>query len=269
MKKIRYLPFGYQIHAGNITIHPKESVLICEFYQKYLEGSSIKKLAEYADHRGIPYRENANGWNKNMISHILEDEPYWKGERFPVLISWEIAIQAVALKKSKTTQKGKLVCFHCGNFLIRSQRTADSVTWECKGCTTQFGPLSDEQLLDMLEGKLNWIGRHPEQIKGKMIGHRSLSMQTARMTNEINQLLDQRQVDAERVVALILDCASEKYQQCRVEQCDHVTMKIKEIFQRYCESGLPIPELFEQTTEKVLLQPDGSIQLQLQNGKII
>ena len=89
------------------------------------------------------------------------------------------------------------------------------------------------------------------------------------MTNEINQLLDQRQVDAERVVSLILDCASEKYQQCRVEQCDHVTMKIKEIFQRYCESGLPIPELFEQTTENVLLHPDGCIQLRLQNGKII
>ena len=89
------------------------------------------------------------------------------------------------------------------------------------------------------------------------------------MTNEINQLLDQRQVDAERVVSLILDCASEKYRQCRVEQCDHVTMKIEEILKRHCESGLPIPELFEQTTEKVLLQPDGCIQLRLQNGKII
>ncbi len=276
MKKIRYLPFGYQINAGNIMIHPEESTLICELYQKYLEGSSIKKLAEYADRSGIPYRENANGWNKNMISRILEDGRYWQGDRFPVLIDREIAIQAVTLKKSKTAQKGKLgflkrklVCCHCGNFLIRSQRTSDSITWECKGCATQFGPLSDEEILDMLEGKLNWIGQHPEQIERKMIHPHSLSIQIARMTNEINQLLDQRQVDAERVVALILDCASEKYQQCHVEQCDHITIKMKEIFQRYCESGIPISELFEQTTEKVLLQPDGSIQLQLQNGKII
>lgn len=276
MKKIRYLPFGYQINAGNIMIHPKESTLICELYQKYLEGSSIKKLAEYADRSGIPYRENANGWNKNMISRILEDERYWKGDRFPVLISREIAIQAVTLKKSKTAEKGKmgflkrkLVCCHCGNFLIRSQRTTDSIIWECKACTMQFGPLSDEELLHVLEGKLNWIGQHPEQIEEKEFCPPSLSIQTARMTNEINQLLDQRQVDAERVAALILDCASEKYRQCRAEQCDHVTMKIKAMFQRHGESGMPIPELLEQTTQKVLLQPDGSIQLQLQNGKII
>lgn len=108
MKKIRYLPFGYWVQDGAVEIHPEESALIHELYQNYLAGSSIKKLTEYANQSGIAYRENASVWNKNMITRILEDERYWNGERFPVLIEKEFAKKAIQLKKSKTSEPSEL-----------------------------------------------------------------------------------------------------------------------------------------------------------------
>jgi hypothetical protein len=79
-EKIRYLLFGYQIVHGKIIENPPEKELVEEIYQKYLQGWSIKQLALYAEQSGIPYRENSNGWNKNMVTRILEDERYWNGE---------------------------------------------------------------------------------------------------------------------------------------------------------------------------------------------
>ena len=132
-----------------------------------------------------------------------------------------------------------------------------------------MGPFRDSELLHFIEAKLDWISRHIEQIEPKARVPQSLSIQTVRMNNEINQMMDQKQVDSNHVLALILDCASEKYRQCQAAQCDHLTIKIKETFQRQSESKMSTKELVEQTVENVILQPDGMVQLRLKNGKIL
>lgn len=276
MKKIRYLPFGYQMVDGEMEIVPEEQELLEKIFAGYQQGKSLQKLSDMANQSGMAFRENAPKWNKNMIARILDDTRYWTGKEFPAILSMERANEMIRLRKGKTTHRSviwffqkKVACCHCGEMLRRNSKNYPRIYWDCPGCGMRLGDLSDEEFLYEVEGKLNWISQHPEQIEEKEFCPPSLSIQTARMTNEINQLLDQRQVDAERVVALILDCASEKYRQCCVVQFDHVTRKIKAMFQRHGESGIPIPELLEQTTQKVLLQPDGSTRLQLQNGKIL
>ena len=89
------------------------------------------------------------------------------------------------------------------------------------------------------------------------------------MTNEINQLLDQREVDANHVLSLILECAADKYRTCSIRESDHLTIKIKALFQEHNNDEKLDRELFEQTIKQVILQPDGSIKFQLLNGKIV
>lgn len=95
----------------------------------------------------------------------------------------------------------------------------------------------------------------------------SLSIQAVRLTNEINQLLDQREVDTDRLLPLILECAAEKYKTCSIKESDHLTIKIKALFQEHSNDEELNRELFEQTVKQVILQPDGSIKFQLLNGK--
>lgn len=89
------------------------------------------------------------------------------------------------------------------------------------------------------------------------------------MKNEINQMLDQREVDTNKVLSLILECAAEKYKTCSIKESDHLTIKIKTLFQEHSNDEKLNRELFEQTVKQVILQPGGSVQFWLLNRKII
>lgn len=276
MKKIRYLPFGYDIVNGEIQIIPQEQQLLERIFCGYQQGYSLQKLSDLAERSGLKFRENARVWNKNMIARILDDERYWNGKEFPVILSMENAHQIAEMRKRKTTNQPvirflqkKVTCCHCGETLKRNSKNHPRIYWDCPGCGMRFGALSDEELLSALAWKLDWISKNPDRVEHKMIDTTCLSIQTVRLTNEINHMLGQRQVDQEYVISLIMTCAQEKYRECSLGKFDHITIKLKEIFQNHCERNLPTAELFEQTTETVILQTDNSIQLRLKNQKII
>ena len=276
MKKIRYLPFGYQIVQGKVIEKPSEKELVVELYQRYLQGCSIQQLTQYAGQYGIPYRENSTEWNKNMITRILEDERYWNGNTYPPIIGKELADKVTQIKRSKAAPysgvlfiQKKLVCPACGNGITRNSRKKPKIFWDCKGCCKRFGPLSDHGLLQSVENKLLEVCRNPQMAEPEQITGDSLSMQAARLTNEINQALGQREVDPQRLLPLILECAAEKYKTCRVKESDHITINIKALFQEHGNDEKLDRELIEQTIEQVILHPDGTVQLRLLNGKIV
>lgn len=129
--------------------------------------------------------------------------------------------------------------------------------------------MSDNELLQTVTEKLLAVCREPQMAEPDQISGDSMSMQAARLNNEINQMLDNREVDPNRLIPLILECAAEKYKTCRIKESDHLTIKIKALFQEHCDDEKLDWELFEQTVEKVILQPDGSVQFRLLNGKIV
>lgn len=276
MKKKRYFPFGYRMTDGAMEIVPEESALVQSIFHSYLAGSSLQQLAKSAEQTGLQYRQNVNGWNKNMISRILDDERYWNGNGFPPVISTELAARIAKLKACKASPKSSIrffqkaiFCPQCDSRLIRNSRNFPRIFWECKKCNIQIGSITDNELLQSITEKLLSICRNLQMAEPERLANNSLSIQAARLTNEINQLLDQREVDTDRLLPLILECAAEKYKTCSVKESDHLTIKIKALFQAHSNDEGLDRELFEQTVKQVLLQPDGSIRFQLLNGKIV
>lgn len=53
MKKQRYLPFGYQMQEGQITIHPKESKLVSNIFISYMNGDTLQSIANQLQLRGF------------------------------------------------------------------------------------------------------------------------------------------------------------------------------------------------------------------------
>ena len=82
-------------------------------------------------------------------------------------------------------------------------------------------------------------------------------------------MLEQREVDTNKVLSLILECAAEKYKVCNIRKSDHLTIKLKTLFQEHDNDEKLNRELFEQAVKQVILQQDGSIKFQLLNGKIL
>lgn len=276
MKKKRYFPFGYRMAGGQIEIVPEESSLLQNLFDNYLKGASLIKLAETAQQTGIKFRENTERWNKNMIARMLDDERYWNDNGFPPIVSKEIGSAITALRKQKTTSqcpiqfiKKKLVCCICGENINRNGKNAPRIRWDCPKCGWYFGPITDNELKQAVTEKLLAVCRNPQVAEPDQQPTNSLSIQAVRLTNEINQLLDQREVDTDRLLPLILECAAEKYKTCSIKEFDHLTIKIKALFQEHSNDEELNRELFEQTVKQVILQPDGSIKFQLLNGKIV
>ena len=97
----------------------------------------------------------------------------------------------------------------------------------------------------------------------------SLSIQAARLTNEINQAMNQREVNPNELLPLIFECAAEKYKTCSIKEADHLTITLKALFQAHSNDTALDRELFERTVKQVILQPDASVQLRLLNDIVV
>lgn len=176
---------------------------------------------------------------------------------------------SITLAEQTSTIKKKLVCCICGENINRNGKNAPRIRWDCPKCGWYFGPITDNELKQAVTEKLLAVCRNPQVAEPDQQPTNSLSIQAVRLTNEINQLLDQREVDTDRLLPLILECAAEKYKTCSIKESDHLTIKIKALFQEHSNDEELNRELFEQTVKQVILQPDGSIKFQLLNGKIV
>ena len=275
MKKKRYLPFGYRMEKGKVTIIPEESELVQKIFSEYLEGKSLQQLADMVQKTGLSYRENSNGWNKGMIARILDDNRYWNQNGFPSIIAEETARKVIQQKQEKSIPKsqlnflkGKVICSGCGAALHRDSRSLPKVFWNCKDCGASFGPFTDAGFYQIILEKFQSLYQNPESIETEQIPDNSLPMKVVRLTNEIDRSLDEREIDPERVLSLILECAAEKYNGCQILGSDPETVKIRELLEHSDQDKFDT-ELFSQIVEQIIPQPDGSVKFRLRNQKII
>lgn len=60
MKKTRYIPYGYSIRDGKTIIDHDEAKVIQKIFDSYVNGDSLKDIAESLTAQKIPYTERTN-----------------------------------------------------------------------------------------------------------------------------------------------------------------------------------------------------------------
>ena len=90
MKKIRYLPFGYTISNGHTVVEQQEADIVRNIFKAYIQGASLKEIAEDLTAKQIPYTERTCVWDKARISRILENAKYTGDEEFETIIDEDI-----------------------------------------------------------------------------------------------------------------------------------------------------------------------------------
>ena len=73
--KNRKLPFGYELRMGKVCIKEPEAEVVRQIFRSYQEGASYNRIAGFLGNQPVPYREDGQSWNKNMVARILEDKP--------------------------------------------------------------------------------------------------------------------------------------------------------------------------------------------------
>lgn len=104
--KNRTVLYGYSCVDGRITLHPQESVIVAEIFQKYLAGKSLLAIAEELNGKKIEYMRGITNWNKARLKRIIEDERYLGKGEYSRIIQEETYKAAQELKSVKNTQKG-------------------------------------------------------------------------------------------------------------------------------------------------------------------
>ena len=276
MKKIRSCPFGYRMENGTYTVVPAERRLIEQIFTRYLDGASLQQLSIMAEETGLKFRENASSWNKNMVSRILDNSRYWDGEQYPPIVEREIAMKVADLKQSKASPRSqtpfiqkRMTCPYCGSRLRRNGKKPHRTFWDCKCCQQRLGPIPDDTLLQVVTERFLAVCLNPHMVEQAKESAESLSIQAARLTNEINQAMNQREVDPNELLPLILECAAEKYKTCSIKEADHLTITLKALFQAHSNDTTLDRELFERAVKQVILQPDASVQLRLMNDIVV
>ena len=96
-----------------------------------------------------------------------------------------------------------------------------------------------------------------------------LSIEVLRLNNEIDRQMTNPRANADQLLHLIMDCAKAKYEVSESGASEQMTQLIQE---RLADQPLISDfdyDLFSSIAEKILIQPNTSVHLQLRNGKVI
>jgi hypothetical protein len=282
MKKIRYIPFGYEIINGQIALNEQESNAVKVIFSSYLQGASYTDIARQMTEKGLPYHENNSRWNKCMVKRILENETYMNRQGYSQIVS-EVDFQQVPLiqnerDKNKNPQKTlepsilkrKALCYECGGRYLRHTKNVPHEKWYCENVNCH----ADTRITDLL------IKDTVTEILNAVIANQSIlavennnsptyapTLEITRLNNEIYRQLEKRDFDAGNVKSLILQCAAEKYKCCG-DSSHHITETLKADFAMQSPLSYFSAELFDRTVSNLLIAKDGTIHVKFINGVI-
>ena len=69
-------PYGYRLVNKKLKIFKPEAEVVCWIFQAYLNGLSIKTIADTLTAQGVPTRSGQEQWKANTITYILTNEKY-------------------------------------------------------------------------------------------------------------------------------------------------------------------------------------------------
>lgn len=96
-----------------------------------------------------------------------------------------------------------------------------------------------------------------------------MSIEVLRLNNEIDRQMTNPRANADQLLQLIMDCAKAKYEVSESGASEQMTLLIQE---RLADQSLISDfdyDLFSSVAEKILIQSNTSVHLQLRNGKVI
>ena len=238
----RKLPFGYQMHMGEIVRNEPEVKAVQDIFLQYSLGASLKEIAEQMSKTGPSYDEGKS-WNKNMIARILENAKYTGADSYPELVDKKLFEAAAEKRQSKQRLPER----------TPAQKALKRV------CSKPPTPEIEQQVTHLL-GKL---AEQPEHITEP---ERTSKPTYTNMHAELDDILNTQPLDEAAARSLICKLEQEQYDAIGNEEYE--TERLRRLFTAFeCAAELNA-ELLQSTVSAVLVTQQ-AVRLQLKNGQII
>ena len=283
MKKNRNIPFGYTMQKGEIVEEPTESQAVKDIFKLYLDGKSMSEIARQMSISQISYNGITFDWNKNMVKRILENEKYLGKDGYPVLIDSETFNHANARKKSKATSVNEIseelkiirsltYCKECGHRLSRIGGNTQTDKWDCRNieCSRFNYRLTDNMIKDILLHILNAVIANPDLLDtDSEISAYTTNIKVKCQQNEINRLMDNPEIDSEKVKTEILRLAELKYDCCTYDESPQKTEYLKELLSDREQLNIIDYDLLKSCVSRILIGHFYTIEIEFINGVTI
>ena len=283
MKKNRNIPFGYTMKKGEIIAEPTESQAAKDIFKLYLDGNSMSEIARQMSICQISYNGITFDWNKNMVKRILENEKYLGKDGYPVLIDNETFNHANARKKSKATSVNEIseelqiirsltYCKECGHRLSRIGGNTQTDKWDCRNpeCSRFNYRLTDNMIKDILLHILNAVIANPDLLDtDSEISGYTPNIKVKCQQNEINRLMDNPEIDSEKVKTEILRLAELKYDCCTYDESPQKTEYLKELFSGKEQLNIIDYDLLKSCVSRILIGHFYTVEIEFINGVTI
>lgn len=257
--KIRKYPFGYELQMGKIQINPLEAQWVKKIYDFYLTSQSFQKTADWLNAEQISYSPMQSKWNKNTVARILQDDRYLGDRAYPSIISREkYKLTAEIIQSKKTVisngDDGIDIPIYCRKCYRKIKKNGKN-NWSCPTCKSYFKRINAEDLKNAITENLQ-----PYYDNPNLISHPSVT----KFDNIAPCLLIDSDFNEKESQNMAYRIAEERYR--ILDSNEYETEKIRYLF-RTAEALDFI--VAQSVVDKLLLDKEGNISVELINGQII
>ena len=227
MKKTRYVPYGYTVRDGKTVVEHEEAKVIRNIFDSYINGDSLKVIADLLTELEIPYTEKSTVWDKARIARIIENPKYMGTAEYAPIIDEEVYESALACKKARNTNtqaynteaikaiRDHIKCGCCGYPMIRriAARNRIKESWMCSNpeCGMRIR-MGDATLLEKLTILINRIIENNNLLISKEIADAKInSPATQSLITCIENKLRMPDHSEDEVLDKIRELARERY----------------------------------------------------------
>ncbi len=172
MKKTRFIPYGYTIRNGQTVIEHSEADIIRHIFSEYIDGASLKEIAEDLTAKRVPYTEKTSIWDKARIARIIDNIKYTGVGEYDPIIDENIYKQAVNAKEARQRSivvrnneginllRNRVKCANCGSIMVRRICSKNRIkeSWQCTndacGCRTRIRDADLTQKITFLVNRI-------------------------------------------------------------------------------------------------------------------
>lgn len=225
MEKNRYIPYGYTVRNGRTVIDPAEAERIRQIFREYINGASLKEIADFLQSSKVPYTTKSCSWGKAKVARIIENGRYIGRDEYDPIIDAETYELALECKRTRNTANGvncnqdielirpHVKCALCGHAMQRSVSNNCRIkeAWTCRNpecrATVRIG---DENLLDRIRILINRVIKCSDLMipRGK---DKTPSAETERLGVLLSEEIAKPAADQDRIIELLNKIAEEDY----------------------------------------------------------
>ena len=271
------------MQKGEIIAEPTVNQAVKDIFKLYLDGKSMSEIARQMSISQISYNGITFDWNKNMVKRILENEKYLGKDGYPALIDSETFYRANARKKIKATSVNEIseelkiirsltYCTECGHRLSRIGGNTQTDKWDCRNieCSRFNYRLTDNMIKDILLHILNAVIANPDLLDtDSEISAYTTNIKVKCQQNEINRLMDNPEIDSEKVKTEILRLAELKYDCCTYDESPQKTEYLKELLSDREQLNIIDYDLLKSCVSRILIGHFYTIEIEFINGVTI